>query len=370
MDFNLNEFQREILDLSDKLLGDYCTQARLRKAEDTGYFDAELWQQMADAGLLGLALPESLGGMAQDFETLTVLLEQLGRHVAPVPALPVLATASLPLLPYANAACVQAALRAVCSGEGMLTAALVEPSINKASAPQTRAEGRDGKVYLTGEKTCVPAGMQASACWTLAQDGSEVGIYLFACEQEGVARRVQETTNGQSLAYFSLDGAQAELLVKGADVDAVLTAARHYQRAATAALATGLCEGMLALASEHCSQRQQFGRALGSFQAVAHQLADCYIDKECLRVASERAACQLRDGGDADESSLVAAYWATEALHRISHRSQQVHGGTGVDRDYPLFRYCLWARQLEMDLGGQNSLLAALGSNIAAAHAA
>ena len=212
--------------------------------------------------------------------------------------------------------------------------------------------------------------MQASACWTLAQDGSEVGIYLFACEQEGVARRVQETTNGQSLAYFSLDGAQAELLVKGADVDAVLTAARHYQRAATAALATGLCEGMLALASEHCSQRQQFGRALGSFQAVAHQLADCYIDKECLRVASEQAACQLRDGGDAEESALVAAYWTTEALHRISHRSQQVHGGTGVDRDYPLFRYCLWARQLEMDLGGQNSVLAALGSNIVAEHAA
>jgi alkylation response protein AidB-like acyl-CoA dehydrogenase len=370
MDFNLNEFQREIADLSDKLLSDYCTQARLRKAEDSGYFDAELWQQMADAGLLGLALPESVGGMAQDFETLSVLLEKLGRHVAPVPAVSVLAVASLPLLPYANVASVQAVLRAVCSGQGMLTLALAESGVNTVSEPQTRAESRDGKLYLYGQKCRVPAGMQASDCWTLAQSGGEVGIYLFACEQAGVKRRVQETTNGQSLAQFSLDGVQADLLVKGSDVNAVLTAARHYQQAATAALATGLCEGMLALSSEHCSQRQQFGRALGSFQAVAHQLADCYIDKECLRVASEQAACQLRDGGDAEESTLVAAYWTTEALHRISHRSQQVHGGTGVDRDYPLFRYCLWARQLEMDLGGQNSVLAALGSNIAAAHAA
>jgi alkylation response protein AidB-like acyl-CoA dehydrogenase len=370
MDFTLNEFQREILDLSDKLLSDYCSQRRLRAAEEQGYFDAELWQQMAEAGLLGLALPESVGGMGQDFETLTVLLEQLGRHVAPVPAVSVLAMASLPLLPYANVASAQAALRGLCSGQGMLTAALAESDFNNASAANTRADTRDGKVYLYGEKNRVPAGMQASTCWTLAQDGGEVGVYLFSCRQAGVKRRAQETTNGQSLAHFSLDGAQAELLVKGTDVDAVLTAARHYQQAATAALATGLCEGMLALSGEHCSQRQQFGRALGSFQAVAHQLADCYIDKECLRVASEQAACQLRDGGDAEESTLVAAYWTTEALHRISHRSQQVHGGTGVDRDYPLFRYCLWARQLEMDLGGQNSVLAALGSNIAAADAA
>lgn len=367
MDFSLNEFQIEIQNLSEKMLADYCTQARLRSAEDKDYFDAELWQQMAEAGLLGVALPESVGGMGQDFETLTVLLEQLGRYVAPVSAVPVLATASLPLLPYANVACVQEALQALCSGSGILTSALDESAL---SSDQVRVEIKNDKAYLYGEKSRIPAGMQASHCWTVAQEGGELGVYLFSCNQEGVSRRSQQTTNGQSLAQFSLDGAEAALVVKGAEVNTLLIAARQYQQASTAALATGLCEGMLALASEHCSERKQFGRPLGSFQAVAHQLADCYIDKECLRVATEAAACQLRDGGDAEESALVAAYWTTEALHRISHRSQQVHGGTGVDRDYPLFRYCLWARQLEMDLGGQNSVLAALGSNIASAHAA
>jgi alkylation response protein AidB-like acyl-CoA dehydrogenase len=362
MDFSLNEFQIEIQNLSEKVLADYCTQPRLRNAEAKDYFDAELWQQMAEAGLLGLALPESVGGMGQDFETLTVLLEQLGRYVAPVPAVAVLATASLPLLPYANVACVQEALQALCTGTGILTAALDEAPI--------RAESRDGKVFLYGDKNQIPAGMQASYCWTVAHEGGELGVYLFPCEQEGLSRRSQQTTSGQSLAQFSLNGAEAALVLSGGDVSTLLIAASQYQQAATAALATGLCEGMLALASEHCSERKQFGRPLGSFQAVAHQLADCYIDKECLRVATEAVACLLRDGGDAEESSLVAAYWATEALHRISHRCQQVHGGTGVDRDYPLFRYCLWARQLEMDLGGQNSVLAALGGNIAAAQAA
>lgn len=366
MDFSLSEFQREIQSLSEKLLSDYCTQPRLRNAEAEGYFDAELWTQLANAGLLGLALPEEVGGMAQDFETLTVLLEQLGRYAAPAPALSVLASASLPLVPFMGSASVRAALSALCTGEGVLTFALEEQGFG--SDCDTSVEMRDGSAYLTGEKSRVPAGVQATDCWTLAKNGDELAVYLFSCNQQGVTRRSMKTTNDQTLAYFTLDSARAELVAEGEAVANIITAARQYQQAASAAMAAGLCEGMLALSSEHCSQRKQFGRPLGSFQAVAHQLADCYIDKECLRAASVQAACQLRDrgtGSNARKACLEAAYWTTEALHRVSHRCQQVHGGTGVDRDYPLFRYSLWARQIEMDLGGQNSLLAELGRHIA-----
>ncbi|QQD17346.1 acyl-CoA/acyl-ACP dehydrogenase [Spongiibacter nanhainus] len=365
MDFSLNEFQREIADLSNKVLADYCNQDRLRDAESKDYFDPELWQQMAEAGMLGLALPEAVGGMGQDFETLMILLEQLGRHVAPLPGVAVLATASQSLLPYLDVAGVQEALSTLSSGKGLLSCALAETGLQGGNKVETRAEGSGSQVVLHGGKSRVPGGMQASHCWTLARHGDALGIYIFACAQEGVQRRPQQTTSGEALAQFTLAGARAELVATGEAVNGILTTARHAQRAASAAYATGLCEGMITLASAHCSERKQFGKPLGSFQAVAHQLADCYIDKECLRAASEAAACQLRDGGDASEACLVAAYWATEALHRISHRCQQVHGGTGVDRDYPLYRYSLQARQVEMDLGGQSRILAELGKDIA-----
>lgn len=370
MDFKLSEFQGEIQELSKKMLADYCSQPRLRAAEDSDYFDAELWQQLAEAGLLGIALPESVGGMAQNFETLAVLLEQLGAHVAPVPAVSALATASLPLLAYIEQPAVSAALAASASGEGILSCALAEPGVYGESTVASRAEVRDGQIYLSGEKSRVPAGLQASQCWTLAKNGEELGIYLFSCADAGVTRERQLSTGGASLASIKLDGVKAELIVSGAQAAEFVKVAVVYQRAASAALATGMCEAMIALASEHCSQRKQFGRPLGSFQAVAHHLADCYIDKECLRTASEQVAGQLSLERDAGESSLVAAYWVTEALHRVSHRCQQVHGGTGVDQDYPLYRYCLQARQIEMDLGGQGSVLAQLGASIVGVAAA
>ncbi len=368
MDFSLSEFQQEIQQLAKKILADYCTQPRLRDAEAHDYFDAELWQQLAEAGLLGLALPESVGGMAQDLETLAVVLEQLGTHVAPVPGISALATASLPMLPYIEQPAVHEALAALSSGAGILTCALAEPGISGNGIAQAVVEAEGDHYYLSGEKSRVPAGLQASHCWTVAKQGEEQGIYLFSCEDAGVTRRRQLTTSGEALACMTLDRVKAVKVVSGEQVTEVLSAAAIYQRTASAAVATGLCEGMLALASEHCSQRKQFGRALGSFQAVAHQLADCYIDKECLRTASEQVSAQLgqNNQGSAEGASLVAAYWTTEALHRVSHRCQHVHGGTGVDRDYPLYRYCLQARQIEMDLGGQSNVLAALGEGIAA----
>lgn len=368
MDFSLSEFQKEIQQLAKKILADYCTQPRLRSAEDSDYFDTELWQQLAEAGLLGLALPESVGGMAQDVETLAVVLEQLGAHVAPVPGISTLATASLPLLPFVEQPAVQEALSALSAGAGILTCALAEPGVQGDGIAQAVVEAADSHYYLSGEKIRVPAGLYATHCWTVARQGEEQGIYLFSCEDAGVNRQRQLTTSGEALASMTLNRVKATKIVAGEQVATVLSAALIYQRAASAAVATGLCEGMLALASEHCSQRKQFGRALGSFQAVAHQLADCYIDKECLRTASEQISAQLGQNsqGSVEGASLVAAYWTTEALHRVSHRCQHVHGGTGVDRDYPLYRYCLQARQIEMDLGGQSSVLAALGEGIAA----
>jgi alkylation response protein AidB-like acyl-CoA dehydrogenase len=122
---------------------------------------------------------------------------------------------------------------------------------------------------------------------------------------------------------------------------------------------------MLSMTAAYTSQREQFGRPIATFQAVSHRAADAYIDVQNLRLATQQAASLLSAQLDATEAVTIAKIWACDVAHRVSQSAQHLHGGIGVDRDYPLFRFCLWAKQLELTLGGGNSYLTALGDAIA-----
>ncbi len=138
-------------------------------------------------------------------------------------------------------------------------------------------------------------------------------------------------------------------------------------RAAYATMALGLCERMLRMTAEYTSQREQFGVAVATFQAVGHRAADAYIDVECLRLVVQQAVSRLSLGLDADEAVTIAKIWTGDVCHRVSQAAQHLHGGIGVDRDYPLHRYCLWARQLELSLGTSAAMTEQLGDDIARA---
>jgi len=120
------------------------------------------------------------------------------------------------------------------------------------------------------------------------------------------------------------------------------------------------------MTASYTSEREQFGRKIATFQAVGQRAADCFIDVECLRVVTQQAISLLDQGRDAEDSVAVVKIWCGDVLHRASQAAQHMHGGIGVDRDYPLHRYCLLARQLELTLGSSARLTAELGRNIAA----
>lgn len=369
MDFSLSETQREVQEIAVQIFNDFTTQPRLRECDATGYFNAELWRTLAEAGLLGIAIDETNGGMGLDFETLCVLLEEAGRCVAPVPLLPVLVTAALPLQKFASAASIAPLLSQLASGSTLLTAALYEQGQLNPLLVSTRAVEADGW-RLHGAKQCVPVAEQASHCWTLAMIGEEIAVFLIDLRERGVALERQVTTTGEYESSILFNAVPAQLLVRGDTAKQFVEFALQVSMTASAALAVGLCEGMIKLAASYTSERQQFGRSIATFQAVAHRLADCHIDKECLRAVTEQAICRVSaDAGDSDarEAALTAKIWAADALHRISHGTQQVHGGAGVDRDYPLFRYCLWAKKIELAFGGGSQLLQQLGRELVAA---
>ena len=149
--------------------------------------------------------------------------------------------------------------------------------------------------------------------------------------------------------------------------DGVEILAWLHERAlvATCSLQVGVCERALEITSSYVSERHQFGAPLGSFQAVQHRAADCYVDLEAMRWVHWRAAWRLSENLPAFRETRVAKFWAAEAGARIAGAAQHLHGGMGVDLDYPIHRYFLRARQLELSLGGATPQLVTLGRDMA-----
>lgn len=373
MDFSYSEEQQDIRNLAQQILGDQCAPERLKKLEAEGrYFDRELWQAICEAGLSGIAVAETYGGMGYDFESLCILLEEAGRNVAKLPLLSVLVGAALPIQTFASDSHKQALLPGLVAGTNLVSWARIEPGNEQVQAPATRARMDKGGWLLSGSKHCVPLAADADAIILAARDeAGELLVALVDSHHSGLNISPQWATSGETVYQLEFDGLRIEndsVLARGPmAADWLEFAERHYQ-AALCAMAVGLCDKMMRMTASYTSEREQFGRAVATFQAVGHRMADCFKDVECLRLTTQQAVFQLGAGmASAEEAVTVAKVWCGDVCHRVSQAAQHCHGGIGVDRDYPLFRYCLMARQIELSAGSSAALLHALGDQIAEA---
>lgn len=307
----------------------------------------DLWRALAAAGLVGIEMPDAAGGGGFGFVETCIVLEECARVAAPVPALAVLGLAIGALAGHPDL------LAGVADGSAIVTAALHE-GVGDPSVPYTVASS-DGR--LTGEKVCVPAGLVACRFVVSAADG----LYLVDAAAEGVSIERQDTTTGIPEARVVFEGAPAE---KVGDLAAL---AALIERASTAAavMVSGHCAAAVALTATYVKTRQQFDRPIASFQAVSQRTADAYIDTEGVRLTSWQAAWRLAEGLPAAEQVLTAKFWAAEGGQRVVHAAQHLHGGFGVDRDYPLHRHFLTVKQLELFLGSATPSLAKLGRLLA-----
>ena len=171
----------------------------------------------------------------------------------------------------------------------------------------------------------------------------------------GVSRERQRTTSGHPEALLRLDGVRvdADHLLGGSDRGAeVLDWTVERATAALCALAIGICEEAVRMTAEYTKTREQFDRPIATFQAVGQRAADAYIDTEAIRLTAWQALWRLSEELPAAAEVAVAKFWAAEGGQRVVHAAQHLHGGMGVDLDYPLHRYFLLAKQLELTLGG------------------
>jgi alkylation response protein AidB-like acyl-CoA dehydrogenase len=370
MDFSLSEEQTAVRELARKILEDLAGNERLKRAEAADpVFDRELWRELAKANLLGVAIPEEYGGNGMGFFTLCLLLEEVGRSVAPVPVLPSLALGALPIAQLGSPEQRRRWLPAAARGEVVLTAALQEAGSDAPTRPTCEARPDGDGFRLSGEKVLVPAAQIADAILVPARCGDdEVGLFAVQPSAEGVSLEAQQTTDRQPHALLRLEGVQvdadARLGAAGQGVEALTWLA---ERATTAlcAVQLGVSERALAMTAEYAVQRVQFERPIGSFQAVHQRAADAYIQLQAMRLTTWDAAWRLEAGEPASDAVAVAKYWAAEGGQFVGYAAQHLHGGIGIDVDYPLHRYYLWAKQNELELGAAPQQLERLGARLA-----
>ncbi len=352
MDFSFSSDQSDLRELAAKILADGSEHERVRSVLATELAtDGELWQTMAEAGLVGISLPESVGGGGLGFLESCIVLEEVGRTAAPVPALAVLGLGGLALTQYAPDGGA-AHLAGVADGSRVVTAALVE-ALGEPFVPSTTATGD----RLNGEKVCVPSGLLAERIVVSA----DAGLFVVDPSSDGVTIEREDTTSGVPEARLVLRDAPAEQL---AGPDGVAWLVEHAQ-AAMSVMAAGACAAALELTANYTKTREQFGRPIASFQAVSQRAADAYMDAEAVRLTAWQAAWRLDRGMPASEQVAVAKFWASEGAQRVVHAAHHLHGGMGVDKDYPLYRYFVLVKQLELSLGSATPSLLRLGALLA-----
>ncbi len=372
MDFSFSEEQEAVRELAGRIFTDLATHERLREMEadpEAERFDRKLWAELAAAGLLGISLPEEVGGAGLGFVETGLLVEAAGRTAAYVPAIETLAAAAPAIARFGTEAQRQRWLPGVVAGDTVITTALVELG-GTPGAPSTVAERHGEGWLLTGTKSCVPSGMFADAALVTARTGPDsVAVFIVDTSASGVSRERQPINTGQFEAVLTLDGVKVgsdAVLGTTEDGAAIIEWLVQRTTVAVALAQAGAAAASLALVAEYTKTREQFGKPIATFQAVGQRAADAYVDTEAIRLTAWQAAWRISEGLPADKEVAIAKFWAADGGQRVVHAAVHLHGGVGVDRDYPLHRYFLMTKHLELTLGGATDQLLQLGAILAA----
>ncbi|MFT5889173.1 MAG: alkylation response protein AidB-like acyl-CoA dehydrogenase [Zhongshania sp.] len=375
MDFGLSEQQSDVQSLAREILTDSVTPEKLAQYDTykADRFDRELWSKLAQAGLLGVAVDEKYGGMGFGFFELGLLIEEVGRTIAPLPLISHLVAAALPIQQFGSEAQKQRWLPGVCSGEALLTAALSESYNEDPSQPVLVSAKKEGEgLRLNGEKTCVPFAHIANRILLSAKTVNGVVVVLLDPKAEGVHLTPMQVTTYEPQFLLNLDNvavAADDILAVESEGAALMHWLAERSTVALCAHQLGASDKAMRMTASYTAERKQFGVLISTFQAVGHRAANCFIDVECLRLNTYQAISRLDGGLLASNEVQIAKIWAGDVGHRVSYAAQHLHGGTGIDRDYPLWRYCTWLRHNEMTLGSAAKNLASLGKRIAAGEA-
>jgi 3-oxocholest-4-en-26-oyl-CoA dehydrogenase beta subunit len=374
MDFTFDEEQTAIAEAAAGIFAGLVTPERVQEVEaGEDRVDRQLWAQLAKADLLSLVVPTEYGGGGYGMVELALVLEAQGRSVAPVPLWATAALGVMPMAEFGSTRLKEELLSGVGAGDTVLTAALTDVAgdvaVGGTGRASVRAQGTAEGVVLSGTAFAVPYAHVADRVLIPAVLDDGVVVAVVDPRSPGVRIERAVTTNREihpHLHFQDVPVSADDLLAGGDPARGSSVVMWMLQRAWTGlcALQVGVTEAAVAQTAAYLNTREQFGRPLSTFQGTMLRAADAAIDTESIRVTMWQAAWRLDHGLDAELAVCVASWFASEAGQRAVFATQHLHGGMGADISYPIHRYFLWGKQIELVLGPPSSQLARLGKDL------
>ena len=362
MDFSLSEEQELLKRTARDFLEKECPRQLVRQMEDDdkGY-PTQLWHTMAALGWMALPFPEEYGGGGGSFSDLIILLEEMGRACLPSPFIPAVVLCGLTILDTGSKEQKDAFLPGIARGDIIGTLALLEPSDSyDPAAISCRAIARESEYLVTGTKLFVQdahiADYLVVAARTGSVNGAEEGITLFLIDARspGISRTILKTIAADKQFEVNFDNVK----VPGESVIGEVNRARRgvagmLERAAVAKCAemVGGAQRVLEMTVDYAKERVQFGRPIGSFQAIQHYCTNIAIDVETSRFNTYKAAWMIAEGIPCFKEVAIAKAWCSEAYRRVTALSHQIHGAIGWTKEMDLELYTRRAKAIEVAFG-------------------
>lgn len=377
MDFALDEIQEEFKNTSQKFFEEKCTVADLRKFEASkNKFSSELYKELADMGFLGLVIPEKYGGFDGRLMDLAIVVEEAGRATLPSPFLSTISYGVLPILQYGTEEQKQQLLPLIAEGNLMVSDALSESQAHYDLKNVTAyAEKNSGGEYsLSGTKLFVPYASSSQYLLTLAKtsevtgdDGEGLSLFLVKRDQRGIKTTPLDAIGTEGLfevAFENVTLSDSDMLGQEGQGLALTEQILQTATALQCIEMTGLLRRTLDVTSEYVKDRMQFGRPIGSFQSVQHRLGDMYTVVEGGSLVAYHAIWRLDEGLPAENEVAIAKSWLGKEGHQVLTGAHQLHGGMGIDMDYPL-QFCFRRfKSMQLNLGSAPNHLKQIGKTL------
>jgi alkylation response protein AidB-like acyl-CoA dehydrogenase len=360
MDLGLSEEQGLLKDAARDFLEKECPDTFVREMEeDERGYTPEFWQKMAAQGWQGIVIPEQYGGTGMTFTDLIVLLEEFGRAVVPGPFISTVVLGTMPILEAGTEEQKQEFLPKLAAGELIMTLALTEPSAKwDADGVAMPAKAEGDSFVLSGTKLFVPdahvSDYMVVAARTKESENPEDGVTLLLVDSKsaGIEFTVLKTIAADKQCEVVFNEVRAPKANVLGEVDKgwpIIQSLKNKAAVAACAYLVGLSQMDFDTSLDYAKERIQFGRPIGSFQAIQHKFADMIIDVDGSRFITYKAAWALQENEpDAEMLVSMAKAWCNEATRRVVSHGQQIHGGIGFTKDYKIELY--FRRQKWMDL--------------------
>ena len=358
MDLGLDEQQEMLKNFARDFLEKECPEQLVRAMEeDEKGYSPELWQKMAQQGWMGLIIPENYNGTGMNVCELVVLLEEFGRALVPGPFMSTVVLGGVPIMEAGSEEQKQQFLPKIASGELIMTLALTEPSAKwTADGVQLEAKKEGGDYVLNGTKLFVQDAHVTDYMVVAARtSGSgEEGITLFLVDSKspGIKFEVLKTIAADKqceVVFENVKVPSSSMLGAEGKGWPIIEKTKRVATVAACAYLVGLSQMDFDVTLNYAKERVQFGRPIGSFQAIQHKLADAVIDVDGSRFITYKAAWSLQEGEpDADLTIAMAKAWCSDASRRVVAHGQQIHGGIGFTKEYKIQLY--FRRQKWMEL--------------------